>query len=72
MTTHYAKMIDKCIGEQMDKLMDTFSGDSDYQLDLSTYNYSNFLPFQENKMIGVTTDAISLVVTLFISNFENW
>ena len=30
MTTHYAKMIDKCIGEQMDKLMDTFSGDSDY------------------------------------------
>lgn len=30
MTTHYAKMIDKCIGEQMDKLMDTFSGESDY------------------------------------------
>lgn len=24
MTTHYAKLIDKCIGEQMDKLMDTF------------------------------------------------
>ena len=30
MTTHYAKMIDKCIGEQMDKLMDTFSGELDY------------------------------------------
>ena len=30
MTTHYAKMIDKCIGEQMDKLMNTFSGESDY------------------------------------------
>lgn len=27
MTTHYAKMIDKCIGEQMDKLMDTFSAE---------------------------------------------
>ena len=25
MTTHYAKLIDKCIGEQMDKLTDTFS-----------------------------------------------
>ena len=22
--------IDKCIGEQMDKLMDTFTGDSEY------------------------------------------
>jgi integrase len=30
MTTHYAKLIDKCIGEQMDKLMDTFSRESDY------------------------------------------
>ena len=30
MTTHYAKLIDKCIGEQMDKLMDTFSGELDY------------------------------------------
>ena len=30
MTTHYAQLIDKCIGEQMDKLMDTFSGESDY------------------------------------------
>lgn len=30
MTTHYAKLIDKCIGEQMDKLMDTFTGDSNY------------------------------------------
>lgn len=30
MTTHYAKLIDKCIGEQMDKLMDTFSGKSQY------------------------------------------
>ena len=30
MTTHYAKLIDKCIGEQMDKLMNTFSGESDY------------------------------------------
>ena len=29
MTNHYAKLIDKCIGEQMDKLMDTFIGDSD-------------------------------------------
>lgn len=28
MTTHYAKLIDKCIGEQMDKLMETFTGDS--------------------------------------------
>ena len=46
-----AKMIDKCIGEQMDKLMDTFSGKSDYQLDLSTYSYSNFLPIRENQMI---------------------
>lgn len=25
MTTHYAKLIDRCIGEQMDKLMDTFT-----------------------------------------------
>ena len=30
MTAHYVKLIDKCIGEQMDKLMDTFTGDSDY------------------------------------------
>lgn len=30
MTAHYAKLIDKCIGEQMDKLIDTFTGDSDY------------------------------------------
>ena len=30
MTAHYAQLIDKCIGEQMDKLMDTFTGDSDY------------------------------------------
>ena len=30
MTNHYAKLIDKCIGEQMDKLMETFIGDSDY------------------------------------------
>ena len=30
MTAHYAKLIDKCIGEQMDKLMDTFTGDSNY------------------------------------------
>ena len=30
MTAHYTKLIDKCIGEQMDKLMDTFTGDSDY------------------------------------------
>ena len=30
MTTHYAKLIDKCIGEQMDKLMNTFSEESDY------------------------------------------
>ena len=30
MTTHYAKLIDKCIGEQMDKLMDTFTGEADY------------------------------------------
>lgn len=30
MTAHYAKLIDKCIGEQMDKLMDTFTRDSDY------------------------------------------
>ena len=30
MTAHYAKLINKCIGEQMDKLMDTFTGDSDY------------------------------------------
>lgn len=29
MTTHYAKLIDKCIGEQMDRLMETFTGDSD-------------------------------------------
>ena len=29
MTVHYAKLIDKCIGEQMDKLMDTFTGDSE-------------------------------------------
>lgn len=25
MTTHYAKLMDRCIGEQMDKLMDTFT-----------------------------------------------
>ena len=30
MTTHYAKLIDKCIGEQMDKLMETFIGDSNF------------------------------------------
>lgn len=30
MTTHYAKLIDKCIGEQMDRLMDTFTGEADY------------------------------------------
>ena len=30
MTTHYAKLIDRCIGEQMDKLMDTFTGETDY------------------------------------------
>ena len=30
MTAHYAKLIDKCIGEQIDKLMDTFTGTSDY------------------------------------------
>lgn len=30
MTNHYAKLIDKCIGEQMDKLMDTFTGNSNY------------------------------------------
>lgn len=30
MTNHYAKLIDKCIGEQMDKLMDTFTRDSNY------------------------------------------
>lgn len=30
MTTHYAKLIDKCIGEQMDKLMDTFTGETEY------------------------------------------
>lgn len=29
MTNHYAKLIDKCIGEQMDRLMETFTGDSD-------------------------------------------
>lgn len=27
MTTHYAKLIDRCIGEQMDKLMDAFTGE---------------------------------------------
>ena len=30
MTNHYAKLIDKCIGEQMDKLMETFTGGSKY------------------------------------------
>ena len=30
MTTHYAKLIDKCIGEQMDRLMETFTGDSNF------------------------------------------
>lgn len=30
MTTHYAKLIDKCIGEQMDKLMDAFTGETEY------------------------------------------
>ncbi len=30
MTAHYAKLIDKCIGEQMDKLMDTFTEEADY------------------------------------------
>ena len=29
MTDHYAKLIDKCIGEQMDKLMETFKKDSE-------------------------------------------
>ena len=31
MTTHYAKLIDRCIGEQMDKLMDAFTGEADYK-----------------------------------------
>lgn len=30
MTAHYAKLIDKCIGEQMDKLMDTFTEEVNY------------------------------------------
>lgn len=30
MTNHYAKLIDKCIGEQMDKLMDTYTENHDY------------------------------------------
>lgn len=30
MTAHYAKLIDKCIGEQMDKLMDTFTEGINY------------------------------------------
>ncbi|WP_455666383.1 phage integrase SAM-like domain-containing protein [Phocaeicola sp.] len=30
MTTHYAKLIDKYIGEQMDKLMDTFTEEAEY------------------------------------------
>ena len=30
MTAHYAKLIDRCIGEEMDKLMNTFTGDTDY------------------------------------------
>lgn len=30
MTAHYAKLIDKCIGEQMDKLMDTFTENVNY------------------------------------------
>ena len=29
MTNHYAKLIDKCIGEQMDKLMNTYSDELD-------------------------------------------
>lgn len=29
MTTHYAKLIDKCISEQMDKLMDVFTEQKD-------------------------------------------
>lgn len=29
MTTHYAKLIDRCIAEQMDRLVDTFSGNGD-------------------------------------------
>ena len=27
MTEHYAKLVDNCIGEEMDKLMNTYSGD---------------------------------------------
>ncbi|MDC2612494.1 MULTISPECIES: site-specific integrase [Bacteroides] len=30
MTAHYAKLIDRCIGEQMDKLMDTFTKEVNY------------------------------------------
>ena len=30
MTAHYAKLIDKCIGEQMDKLMNRFTEGTDY------------------------------------------
>jgi hypothetical protein len=30
MTIHYAKLIDKCIGEQMDKLTDMFTENPDY------------------------------------------
>jgi hypothetical protein len=30
MITHYAKLIDKCIGEQMKKLMEAFTGEADY------------------------------------------
>ena len=30
MTTHYAKLIDRCIGEQMDKLIDNYTVSEDY------------------------------------------
>ena len=33
MTTHYAKLIDRCIGEQMDKLMNVYNDLEDEQMD---------------------------------------
>ena len=30
MTTHYAKLIDRCIGEQMDRIIDNYTVSEEY------------------------------------------
>ena len=58
MTAHYAKLIDKCIGEQMDKLMDTFTGDSEYW----QYHLAIAIPILPiSKLVGIAFSLPSLI-----------